>query len=99
MTLHLEGIYICHIPKQWLRRPYRYSLSAKNEMKILVKMVSKESSRSKKTPMSFGTNLTLTAQRGPPFVLVVVPQYNVGRSRFVAGDHSSCAIFCFDIHA
>ena len=29
MTLHLEGIHICHILKQWLRRPYRYSLSAK----------------------------------------------------------------------
>ena len=39
MTLHLEGIHICHILKQWLRRPYRYSLSAKNEMKILIKMV------------------------------------------------------------
>ena len=39
MTLHLEGIHIFHILKQWLRRPYRYSLSAKNEMKILFKMV------------------------------------------------------------
>ena len=29
MTLHLEGIHICHIRKQWLWRPYRYSLSAK----------------------------------------------------------------------
>ena len=43
--------------------------------------------------MLFGTNLTRRAQRGPPFVLVVVPQYKVARSRFVAGDHSSCAIF------
>ena len=34
-----------------------------------------------------------------PFVLVVVAQYRVARSRFVAGDHSSRAIFCFDIHA
>ena len=30
MTLHQEGIHIFHILKQWLRRPYRYSLSAKN---------------------------------------------------------------------
>ena len=33
MTLHLEGIHICHILKQWLQRPvFKY-------MKILVKMV------------------------------------------------------------
>ena len=30
MTLHLEGIHICHILKQWLRGSYRYSFSAKN---------------------------------------------------------------------
>ena len=29
MTLHLEGVHICHILKYWLRRLYRYSLSAK----------------------------------------------------------------------
>ena len=29
MTLHLEWIHICHILKQWHRRPYQYSLSAK----------------------------------------------------------------------
>ena len=46
-----------------------------------------------------GINLTRRAQWDPPFVLVVVAQYKVARSRFVAGDHSSCAIFCFDIHA
>ena len=39
MILHLVGIHICYILKQWLRSPYRYSLSAKNEMKILVQMV------------------------------------------------------------
>ena len=49
MILHLEGIHI-------------YShFQAKNEMKILVKMVSKESAWSKKTPMLFGTNLTWRA--------------------------------------
>ena len=32
MTLHLEGVHICHILKQWLRRLYRYSLSAKKEI-------------------------------------------------------------------
>ena len=32
------------------------------------------------------------------FVLVVVQQWEVARSRFVAGDYSSCAIICFDIH-
>ena len=58
----------------------------------------KESAWSKQTPMLFGTNLTRRAQWDPPFVLVVVPQ-KVLRSRFVAGDHSSCATFCFDIHA
>ena len=38
-----------------------------------------------------------------PFVLVVVAQYQdfvkVARSRFVAGDHYSFVIFCFDIHS
>ena len=29
MTLHLEGVHICHILKYWLRKLYRYSLSAK----------------------------------------------------------------------
>ena len=36
---------------------------------------------------------------GPPFMLVVVAQYKVARSRFVVGDHYSCVIFCFDIHS
>ena len=48
--------------------------------------------------MLFGTKLTRMALREPPFVLVVVQQKEVARSRFVAGDHSSCVIFCFDIH-
>ena len=39
MTLHLDGVHMCHILKYWLRKLYRYSLSAKNELKILVKMV------------------------------------------------------------
>ena len=29
MTLHLKGVHICHILQYWLRRLYRYSLSAK----------------------------------------------------------------------
>ena len=49
--------------------------------------------------MLFGTNLTRRAQWDPPFMLVVVPQYKVARSRFVAGDHYSCVIVCFDIHS
>ena len=49
--------------------------------------------------MLFGTNLTRRAPRDPTIVLVVVHQKEVARSRFVAGDHYSCAIFCFDIHA
>ena len=49
--------------------------------------------------MLFGTNLTQRAQWDPPIVLVVVAQYKVARSRFVAGDHYSCVIFCFDIHS
>ena len=39
MTLHLDGVHMSHILKYWLRKLYRYSLSAKNELKILVKMV------------------------------------------------------------
>ena len=39
MTLHLDGVHMCHILKYWLRKLYRYSLSAKNELNILVKMV------------------------------------------------------------
>ena len=39
MTLHLDGVHICHTLKYWLRRLHRYSLSAKNEIKIWVKMV------------------------------------------------------------
>ena len=49
--------------------------------------------------MLFGTNLTRRAQWDLPLMLVGVPQYKVERSIFVAGDHSSCAIFCFGIHA
>ena len=30
MTLHLDGVHICHILKYRLRRLYQYSLSAKN---------------------------------------------------------------------
>ena len=39
LTLDLEGVHIGHILKHWLWRLYCYSLSAKNEMKILVKMI------------------------------------------------------------
>ena len=45
------------------------------------------------THMLFGTNLTRRAQREQPIVLVVVRQKKVARSRFVADDHYSCAIF------
>ena len=38
-------------------------------------------------------------RKGLTIVLVVVHQKEVARSRFVAGDHYSCALFCFDIHA
>ena len=48
--------------------------------------------------MSVGTNLT-QAQRAPPFVTLTVPKSKVDRSRFVATDHYSCVIFCFDIHS
>ena len=96
MTMHLEGIHICHILKQWFEDRIVIHFQPRNEMKILVKM---ESAWSKKTPMLFGTNFTRRAQWDPHFVLVVVPQYKVARLTFVAGDHSTCAIFCFDIHA
>ena len=37
--------------------------------------------------------------KGPPFVLLAVPQLKVGRSRFVGSEHRSRVIFCFDIHS
>ena len=37
MTLHLDGVHICHILKYRLRRLYHFQ--PKNEMKVLVKMV------------------------------------------------------------
>ena len=86
LTLHLEGVPICHILKQWLQRLYHYSLSAKKWDEDIGQR--KESAWSKQTLMLFGTNLTRRAQWDPPFVLVVVPQYKVARSRFVAGDQS-----------
>ena len=39
MTLHLEGVHICHILKQWLEDRIVIHFHQKNEMKILVKMV------------------------------------------------------------
>ena len=63
--------HICHILKQWLLRPYRYSLSAKKRDENIGQ---NESAWSKQTPMLFGTNLTRRALREPPFVLVVVQQ-------------------------
>ena len=76
MTLHLEGVHICHILKQWLRRLYPYSLSAENEMKILVKMVYLEGICMVEADIHVGwTNLKRRAQWDPSFVLVVVPKY------------------------
>ena len=43
--------------------------------------------------MLFGTNLTRRADRDPSNVLVVVPQLEVARSSFIAGEHCSCTIF------
>ena len=38
--------------------------------------------------------------KGPVlFVLLRLQQYNVASSRFVASEHCSCVIFCFDIHS
>ena len=38
--------------------------------------------------------------KGPvPVVLLRLQQYNVASSRFVASEHCSCVIFCFDVHA
>ena len=58
-----------------------------------------ESAWLKQTAMSSGTNLARKAQRGPPFVLLTVPQKKVARSRFVGSEHRSFVIFCFDIHS
>ena len=67
-------------------------------MKILVK-ISKESTWSNQTAMSFGTDLTRKAKMALPFVLVAVPQWKVARARFVASDDYSCVLFCFDVHS
>ena len=87
MTLHLEGVHICHILKYWLRRLYCYSLSVKEWDKKNWSKWSRpnESAWLKQTAMSSGTNSTRKAQRGPSFVLLTVPQKKVASSRFVGG--------------
>ena len=101
MTLHLEGVHICHILKQWLRRPHHYSLSSKKwDENIGQNGLSRRNLHGRsRQPCRFGTNLTQEAQRGPPFVIVAVTQYKVAWSRFVANNHYVCVLFSFDIHS
>ena len=91
MTLHLEGFHICHMLKYWIRRLYRYSLSAKKrDEKIWSKWFRpNEFAWLKQRAMSSGTNLAWKAQRVPPFVLLTVPHKKVARSRFVGSEHRS----------
>ena len=69
MTLELEGVHLYHIPKHWLHRLSLFTISQKNERKILVKnskcTSSYESALIKQTTGSFykETPYTLSAQR------------------------------------
>ena len=66
---------------------------------VSLRSISKESARLKQTSMSLGSNVTRKTQRALPFVLLRLIQLNVASSRFVASEHCSCVIFCFDIHS
>ena len=102
MTLHLDGVHICHILKYWFRILYRYSLSAKkwdenvgqNGLFEGIYVVKADSH-------VFESNVTRKTQRAQPFVLSSLEGDHIRlvSSRFVASEHCSCVIFCFDIHS
>ena len=70
-------------------------------MKILVKMVYLEGiCMAKADSHVVREQCDKENPKGPVlFVLLRLQQYNVASSRFVASEHCSCVIFCFDIHS